>query len=105
MHKYIKQIIIVVLSFILFLFIQNIDDKKNKINRNKTLYEKYKNPILFSLIIALVVNINLDNLCTGIIIPIYTKPSNLQLQESSLSCNNSNNIFDKDEFISYPPPF
>jgi hypothetical protein len=103
MHNYIKQIIIVILSFILFLFIQNFDDKKNKINRNKTLYEKYKNKILFSIIIALALNINLNNLCSNITIPIYVEPCNLP--EPSLSCNNSNNFFDKDEFISYPPPF
>jgi hypothetical protein len=50
-----KEIIIVLLSFILILWFQNIEDYKYKKNRY-TLYEKYKYPIFVSAIIALILS-------------------------------------------------
>jgi len=98
MNNLLKQILIIFSSFLLFYWIQSIDDKYYKINRN-TLYEKYKNPILVASIIGLLLNINID--------------FNINLNNPKLisGTDNANNTvqkvshFNREDFISFPPPF
>ena len=61
MNKIYYYIIIILITFIIFNWIQKLDDNKYNINR-KTLYEKYKNPILYSAIIGLIINIDFKTL-------------------------------------------
>jgi hypothetical protein len=96
-----KYLIIIIFSFLIFYWIQIIDDKKYKITRN-SLYEKYKNRLLISSIIGLILNLNIaeHNNISEIIIS-TTGP--MEPMEN-IEFNNSN-IFNKDDFISFPPPF
>jgi hypothetical protein len=55
MNLIIKQIIVVIITFLLIVWFQNIDDAKNKRIRN-SYYEKYKLPLLVSAIIGLILN-------------------------------------------------
>jgi hypothetical protein len=56
MNLIIKQLIIIVSTFLVIVWFQNIDDKKhNKIR--ETFYEKYKFPILVSAIVGFIINI------------------------------------------------
>ena len=90
-----KYLIIIIFSFFVFLWIQIIDDKKYKITRN-SLYDKYKNPLLISLIIGLILNLNIaeHNNISEIIVTTIEPMENMEL-----------NNFNKDDFISFPPPF
>ena len=98
MNNLLKQILIIFSSFLLFYWIQSIDDKYYKKNRY-TLYEKYKNPILVASIIGLLLNINID--------------FNINLNNPKLisGTDNANNTvqkvshFNREDFISFPPPF
>ena len=55
MKLIIKQLIIVIIVFLVFLWFQNTDDKKH--NRKRvTLFDKYKLPLLVSAIIGLILN-------------------------------------------------
>jgi hypothetical protein len=55
MNLIIKQIIVMIITFLLIVWFQNIDDTKNKRIRN-SYYEKYKLPVLVSTIIGLILN-------------------------------------------------
>lgn len=55
MNLIIKQIIVMIITFLLILWFQNIDDTKNKRIRI-SYYEKYKLPLLVSTIIGLILN-------------------------------------------------
>ena len=52
-----KQIIVIILTFIIILWFQNMDDKKQNIKR-LTLFDKFKFPVLFSSIIGLLLSYN-----------------------------------------------
>ena len=69
----------------MFYWIQKLDDNIYNVNR-KTLYEKYKNPVLYSAIIGLIININLNTVDNNYI----------------NNCNISNYYEDLNV---YPPPF
>ena len=56
MNLIIKQILLIGTTFLTILWIQNIDDKKYKKER-KTIYDKYKFPLLVSAIVGLILNI------------------------------------------------
>ena len=58
MNLIIKQIIVVIITFLIILWFQNSDDKKHKRNR-ESLYDKYKLPLLVSTIIGLILNLSL----------------------------------------------
>lgn len=64
MNLILKQGLIIGVSFMIILWFQTTDDKKNNRVR-KTFYEQYKFPILVSSIVGLLINlpeiINLDN--------------------------------------------
>ena len=96
-----KEIIIVLLSFILILWFQNIEDYKYKKNRY-TLYEKYKYPIFVSAIIALILSscsfftINTENIILPKSLPIIEKIQSINKIKS--------NIFDQQIYID-PSPF
>ena len=109
MNKFLKHILIIILSFLLFYWIQTIDDKKYKISRI-TLYQKFKNPLLFATIIGLILNLNLDlNIDTNKDTNVDTRTTNNNNIPKLVggSSNNSKVIskFNKDEFTLYPPPF
>ena len=55
----IKKTLIILITFFLILWIQNLDDKRNKRIR-KSLYEKYKMPLLVSSIVGLVISLNFN---------------------------------------------
>ena len=58
MNLIIRQIIVMVITFLIILWFQNKDDiKHNKIRI--TLYDKYKLPLLVSTIIGLIINFSL----------------------------------------------
>ena len=60
----IKQLIIVLGIFILFVFIQDIfvkNYKEKASQREMGLYDKYKFPLLVSAIVGLILNLNLEN--------------------------------------------
>ena len=84
----IKQILILIFSFSIYYWIQSIDDKKYNIKRY-TLYEKFKNPILITSIIGLILNINLNDL------EIFKPTKNISVDKYSKI----------KEFTLYPPPF
>ena len=106
-----KQILIILFSFILFFWMQSIDDKKYNVIR-KSYYEKFKNPLLLSALIGLilsyidgitVISVSLSN-CND------TKDNfkNPEIpQENDFKFNEIRRkiLFNKDEFISFPPPF
>ena len=56
MNLILKQILIILTSFVIILWFQNVDDKKNNRER-KTYYEKYKFPILVGSIVGLIINL------------------------------------------------
>lgn len=58
MNHIIKQLLIVFITFLLILWFQKCDDKKNNKIR-KTLYEKYKLPLLVSSIVGLLLQANI----------------------------------------------
>jgi predicted permease len=51
-----KQLLIILSTFLIITWFQNIDDKKYNKTRN-TLYDKYKFPTLVSAIIGLIINL------------------------------------------------
>ena len=51
-----KQLLIILSTFLIITWFQNIDDKKFNKTRN-TFYDKYKFPILISAIIGLIINL------------------------------------------------
>ena len=55
MKSFVKQFLIIILTFIIILWVQNEDDLKNNIQR-KSLYEKYKIPFLAAACVGLVIN-------------------------------------------------
>lgn len=57
MHHLIKQLIIIVIIFLVILWFQDCDDKRNNRTR-KTKYEKYKLPVLVAAIIGLMLQAN-----------------------------------------------
>jgi predicted permease len=58
MNLIIKQIIVVIITFLIILWFQNSDDKKHNRDR-KSFYDKYKLPLLVSTIIGLILNLPL----------------------------------------------
>ena len=60
MELFYKQLIIIIMIFIIYLWVQYMDDKKHNIKR-LSLYEKYKNPILVSAIGGLLLNLDIEN--------------------------------------------
>ena len=96
-NKLIKQILIIVFSFFLFYYIQYRDDKKYNIKRT-TIFNKYKNPLLITSFVGLILNINLD---TEILIPKLTGGNDKY--ENNIYHGVSK--FNRDDFISFPPPF
>ena len=92
-----KEIIIVLISFILILWFQNIEDYKYKNNRY-SLYEKYKYPIFVSAIIGLILSsCSFLNISTPVIsTPIIEKIQSINKIKS--------NIFDQQIYID-PSPF
>ncbi len=57
MNLYLKQFIIILITFFLILWFQNCDDKKNKKERT-TYHDKYKLPILVCALLGLILNFN-----------------------------------------------
>ena len=87
-----KEIIIVLLSFISILWFQNIEDYKYKKNRY-TLYDKYKYPIFVSAIIALILSS-----CS------FFTQNTLKIETKPLINKIKSNIFDQQIYID-PSPF
>lgn len=58
MNLIIKQIIIVIITFLIILWFQNNDDYKYNKHRI-SLYDKYKLPLLVSAIVCLVMNLSM----------------------------------------------
>ena len=58
MNHIIKQLLIVIITFLIILWFQKCDDKRNNKIR-KTLYEKYKLPLLVSSIVGLLLQANI----------------------------------------------
>ena len=56
MNLFLKQILIIGTSFLIILWFQNIDDKKNNRQRT-TIYEQYKFPSLVAAIVGLLINL------------------------------------------------
>lgn len=56
MNLILKQLLIIICTFLIIIWFQNIDDKKYNKIRN-TFYDKYKFPILVSAIIGLIINL------------------------------------------------
>ena len=56
MNLFIKQFIIVISSFLIIFWFQTHDDKKQKRER-KSMYDKYKFPVLVASIVGLVLNL------------------------------------------------
>lgn len=56
MNLFLKQILIIGTSFLIILWFQNIDDKKNN-HRRVSFYEKYKFPSLVAAIVGLLINL------------------------------------------------
>jgi hypothetical protein len=61
MNFVIKQILIISFVFLTILWFQNMEDKKYNKER-KTLYEKYKFPILVSAITGLLLHLNINKM-------------------------------------------
>lgn len=57
MNLYLKQFIIILITFFLILWFQNCDDKKNKKERT-SYHDKYKLPILVCALLGLILNFN-----------------------------------------------
>jgi hypothetical protein len=57
MNIILKQLLIIICTFLIVIWFQNIDDKKYNKIRN-TYYDKYKFPILVSAIIGLIINLS-----------------------------------------------
>ena len=55
MKSFVKHFIIILFTFLIILWVQNEDDVKNNIQR-KTIYEKYKIPVLSAAFVGLVIN-------------------------------------------------
>ena len=62
MNIIIKQLIICLIVFILFSFIQKYQDKMNKVTY-KNIYDEYKIPLFVSLVVGLILNLynDIDN--------------------------------------------
>ena len=58
MNHIIKQLLIVIITFLTIMWFQKCDDKRNNKIR-KTLYEKYKLPLLVSSIVGLLLQANI----------------------------------------------
>jgi len=114
MSYYFKLFLILLIIFIISVLIQSMDDKKYNIKRS-CFYEKYKNPILFVSSIGLLLSCNSFNFdLNG---DFFLKKKIKFNENLEIPCNNPNeifkknymfepqHIFDKDEFISFPPPF
>ena len=73
MNHIIKQLLIVIITFLTITWFQKCDDKKNNKIR-KTLYEKYKLPLLVSSIVGLLLqaNIRKDNFISWNSTELYT---------------------------------
>jgi len=63
MNIIIKQLIICLIVFILFSYIQKYQDKINKVTY-KNIYDEYKMPLFVSLVVGLILNIynDIDNI-------------------------------------------
>ena len=59
LNQFIKQFLIIGSTFIIILWFQNLDDKKNKKERISQ-YEKFKLPVLVAAIIGLILNISMS---------------------------------------------
>lgn len=70
----IKNIIILIVVFIIILWIQNIDDKKNKYNRNT--FDKYKLPLLVCAFFGFFLNMNMITYSNNLI-PFIPKENNI----------------------------
>jgi hypothetical protein len=57
MNLYLKQFLIIGLTFLLILWFQDCDDKKTKKER-KTFFDMYKLPALVSAVLGLILNFN-----------------------------------------------
>jgi len=66
MNIIIRNLLIVIGVFVLFVWLQYREDIQNK-KKESSLYDKYKKPLLFSAIIGLILHLNLSN-CTNILI-------------------------------------
>jgi len=98
MNNLIKQILLIIFSFLLWYFIQLIDDKKYKIKR-KSIFEKYKNPLFVAALVGLILNIKI-----GIDIQIDSEINNVSENIKNNKYYTVSN-FNREEFLLYPPPF
>jgi hypothetical protein len=74
MHNLLRQIAIAIIIFIIVLWFQDKDDIKHKKYR-KSLYDKYKLPVLVTAIFGLIFNIDSLNLCESKKDTIFASPS------------------------------
>ena len=61
MNRIVKQLLILVLIFLVIYWVQTIDDK-NKNKKRDSLYDKIKFPLLVCAIIGLLLNLNLGGI-------------------------------------------
>ena len=101
MNTLVKHILIIIFSFLLFYWIQNMDDYKYKVSR-ETLFEKYKNSLLMASLVGLLLNIenNMFNFNNNEV-PTLTGGSETLKYENYHGVSN----FNREDFISFPPPF
>jgi len=85
-----KQLIIIIIIFCIYLWIQCMDDKKYNIKR-LSYFEKYKNPILISALGGLLLNLDINNYFNNYFNK-YNKSSKSDIYSLSVD-------------TIYPPPF
>jgi len=98
MNILVKHILIIIFSFLLFYWIQTMDDKKYKVSR-ETLFEKYKNSLLMASLVGLLLNMESNMFNSNI--------TNLTVCTEPIKYANYHGIsnFNIEDFISFPPPF
>ena len=86
MNFVIKQILIISTVFLIIFWFQNIEDKKYNKAR-KTVYEKYKFPVLVSAIVGLLLHLDINKMFSNCV-----KPTNEIIIVSSKINTNANYV-------------
>lgn len=60
MNVIIKELLIFIVIFILIVLLQRSNYNKNDIEEDKSIYNEYKYPLLFSSIVGLIIDLNLE---------------------------------------------
>ena len=100
MNTLVKHILIIIFSFLLFYWIQTMDDKKYKVSR-ETLFEKYKNSLLMASLVGLLLNMENNMFNSNYNILTLNGGTEPIKYENYHGVSN----FNREDFISFPPPF